>query len=249
MGTLAIDIETASPFQEPGSGEDGTEYYEWVAVAVGYRPDDESNPETDVFFRRGDWKDEHTAKFFDQLLEWCNSRDIDRTLTYNGAGFDFKHICNWAEQIDSKGIRTDTYPTIQRTFPTHIDLAPAVTDQHKSELLDKQPCLPLWKACQLEEVNEERVWYEDYNLDEDYISSLGISDRFVKAQHVGQAIGERFIKGIDLGMEETLTHQRLQQLLYDYAVGDVDVLFGLYDALGGANLERDYEYPLDEIDR
>lgn len=35
MGTLAIDIETASPFTEPDE-ENSTECYEWLSVAVAY---------------------------------------------------------------------------------------------------------------------------------------------------------------------------------------------------------------------
>ena len=249
MGTLALDIETASPFQEPGRGNRGSEYYEWIAVAVGYREDDQSDPEETVLFRRGGWEREYTADLFDQLTEWCDGREIDRTLTYNGVRFDLKHMGNWAEQIDAEGVRTDTYANLQRVFPRHIDLAPAATDRHENELWDDQPVLPLWKSCKLEGVNDDSIWYEDYDFNGDYFNSLGIDDRFVKGQHVGQVLGERFVDGVVAGLEKTSTHRELRRLLFDYAVGDVKVLFGLYDSLGGRNLDLDYEYPLDEVER
>lgn len=249
MGTLAVDIETASPFQEPGPGNRSTDFYECIAVALGYREDERTAPEETVIFRRGGWDLEYTADLFDQLTAWCDERDIERTLTYNGAYFDLKHLGNWAKKIDSEGIRTNTYADLQSVFPMHIDLAPASTDRHENELFDDQVILPLWKTCKLEGVNDESVWYDDYDFNEDYISSLGIGDKFVKAQHVGQALGEQFVDGIVAGLEETITHRELRRLLYDYAVGDVEVLFGLYDSLGGEELDSKYDYPLAEVER
>lgn len=80
MGVLAIDIETASPFQEPSPGENDTEYFEWVVTSVAYREDDQSELETDVQFRRGGWDDKYTADMLDQLLDWCDGREIDRVV-------------------------------------------------------------------------------------------------------------------------------------------------------------------------
>ena len=62
MGTLALDIETASPFESPGGGDfDDTQYFEFVACALGYRSDPTADPETTVLLRRGGWDDEYTA--------------------------------------------------------------------------------------------------------------------------------------------------------------------------------------------
>lgn len=249
MGTLAVDIETASPFREPDSGGRSTEYYEWLAVAVGYREHDQAAPEATVLFRRGGWDSEYTADLFDQLIEWCDGRNIDRTLTYNGARFDLPHMGNWAAAVDSRNVRTDTYANIKQLFADHLDLAPAATDRHEDELRDEQPILPLWKACKLEGVHEEKVWYEDYDFDGAYVEALGIDDRFVRGEHVGRVLGERFVDGITAGLEETKTHRELRRLLYEYAVGDVEVLFGLYDSLGSVELGPEYGYPLTEVDR
>jgi len=82
MGLLAIDIETASPFNEPQNQEDfqDTEYFELVAIALGYRPSEDSDTETAVLFRQGDWEPEATAELLDRLVSWCDQREINRTI-------------------------------------------------------------------------------------------------------------------------------------------------------------------------
>ena len=66
MGTLAIDIETASPKKEPSKQEhfSDTSYFELVAIAVGYR--DGSGVESDVLFREGGWEQKHTADLLER---------------------------------------------------------------------------------------------------------------------------------------------------------------------------------------
>lgn len=243
MGTLAIDIETASPFGEPAWDENDTGDFEWVAVAVGYRSTGASAPETDVLFRRGGWEEAHTADLFDRLIAWCDGRRTDRTLTYNGRRFDLKHVGNWAERLEADGVREGALADLERVLPGHVDLAPAARDRHEDRLLDGQPILPLWKACQLEGVDEERVRYGDYGLDDDYLSGLGVDASHVTGAHVGRVLGERYVEGVVAGLEGTSTHRRLRRLLHDYAVGDVDVLFDLYDALGGEALDDEYRAP------
>lgn len=36
MGTLVLDVETASPFEEPPANANNTRYFEWVAVGLAY---------------------------------------------------------------------------------------------------------------------------------------------------------------------------------------------------------------------
>ena len=48
MGTLVLDIETASPFEELAEDSNETQYYEWVAVGLAYVDDLGEVPETDV---------------------------------------------------------------------------------------------------------------------------------------------------------------------------------------------------------
>ena len=84
MGTLVLDIETASPFEEPPESSNDTQYYEWFAVSLAYADNLEKSPETEVMFRRGSWDDAHTIDLYQQMFEWCDQWNIDRLLTYNG---------------------------------------------------------------------------------------------------------------------------------------------------------------------
>jgi hypothetical protein len=247
MGTLALDIETASPFREPGPDDDDTAYFELLAVAVGYR--DASGTETDVLLRRGGWDDDHTAALLDRLVSWCRDRDVERTLTYNGVHFDLRHLGNWAEELDRTGVRSGLVDDLSAALPTHVDLALAARDRYRDRLWESQRVLPLWKVCDLAGVDEARVWYDDYGFNDDYLRGLDVDARFVKAAHVGRTLGARYVDGLVAGLTETTTHRRLHRLLTDYAAGDVDVLFGVYDALGGPTLDETYHEPVGALGR
>jgi DNA polymerase elongation subunit (family B) len=128
MGTLVLDIETANPFEEPPENSNDTQYYELFAVSLAYADDIESTPETEVLFRRGDWEDSHTIDLYQRMFEWCDERDVDRLLTYNGAWFDGKHLLNWAQDIDA----TRNHGFLERTealFENHVDVALAAADE------------------------------------------------------------------------------------------------------------------------
>lgn len=247
MGLLAIDIETASPFEEPSPGENDPRYFEWVITSVAYQSDRSSDPETDILFRKGGWDDEYTAEMLDQLLAWCDGKEIDQVLTYNGTWFDLKLIGTWAKQWEENGIREGGYSDLCSLFNQHIDLAKAAADQYSDELWDDQHILPDWKAYQLAGIDNESTWYSDYEFNDAYFDGLGIDSKHVKGKHVGQVLGERYVDGVVNGLEETSTHQELEQLLSDYAESDVADLFELYDVLGGDSLQNDYHYPLEEI--
>lgn len=248
MGTLALDIETASPFREPAPDDEGTECFEWLAVAVGYRPAPGGPVERDVLFREGGWDDEYTADLFDRLFEWCGGRAVDRVLTYNGRTFDLKHMRNWAEALVEDGVREGTDVELESLAAVHVDLVGPALAAHRDELLDDQETLPLWKVCDLAGVDEEKVWYEDYGFHDGHFSE-GFEYGFVRAVDVGRMLGERYVEGLEAGLEGTRTHGQLRELLYDYAVGDVDVLFELYDAFGGAELDAEYGGDLADVER
>lgn len=133
MGTLVLDIETASPFEEPPENSNDTKYYELFAVSLAYADDVESTPETEVLFRRGGWEDDNTIDLYQRMFEWCDQRDFDRLLTYNGAWFDGKHLLNWAQKIDA----TTDHDFLKRTealFENHVDVALVAADEYKAEL-------------------------------------------------------------------------------------------------------------------
>lgn len=239
MGTLALDIETASPFREPGPDDEGTECFEWLAVAVGYRPTPGGVVEREVLFREGGWEDECTADLFDRLFAWCEGRDVERVVTYNGRAFDLRHMRNWADALVEAGVREATNARLESLAAVHVDLVGPALAEHRDELLDDQDVLPLWKVCDLEGVDEEKVRYEEYGFHDGHFSEE-FEYGFVRAVDVGRVLGERYVEGLEAGLEGTKTHGQLRELLYDYAVGDVDVLFELYDAFGGPALDAEY---------
>lgn len=248
MGTLAIDIETASPFREPESGNAGTEFFEWLIIAVGFRDSPKEPPESEVLFRRGGWQDQYTADLFDRLSEWCEGREIDRMLTYNGNRFDLKHLANWAEALEGEGVRDEVYSSLRNLSTPHIDLSLPALARYEDKLWEDQVRLPLWKVCKFENVEDEKTWYGDYAFNNAYLPAE-IDAKFVKGKHVGQVLGERYVNGVEAGLEGTATHESLRQLLYDYASGDVDVLFDLYDSFGGDRLDAEFATTLDEVER
>ncbi|WP_250137895.1 hypothetical protein [Halorientalis salina] len=247
MGVLALDIEPASPFEEPDMEENATRCFEWISVGVAYRGDELNEPETSVLFRQGGWEPEHTADLFQQLIGWCEDRNVDRTLTYNGTRFDVKHLLNWAEELEESGEWSGLSSGLKSSCPNHIDLAKAATERHEDELQDGQPILPDWLAYKLENIDNDSIWYDDYDFDSGY--RLEIEDKFVKGVHVGQILGEKYVEGVQAGLDDTRTHQELKRLLYDYSISDIADLFALYDSLGGEQLEDDFHYPIEEIER
>lgn len=247
MGSLAIDIETCSPCEEPPKNSNATRYYEWLSVAVAHLGEGQVEPETAVMFRQGGWDEEYTADLFERFVDWCQSLDIDRTLTYNGTWFDLKHMLNWADSLEKTGLRPNARRDLIGCLPCHVDLAKAAADHHDDELWDEQVVLPDWKAYELEGIDNQSIWYDDYDLDPAYREGLGISDDFVKGEHVGRVLGERYVEGVVAGLEKTSTHRELERLLYDYSISDIVDLFPLYESLGGEALDREYHYPPEEI--
>lgn len=237
MGTLVLDIETASPFAEPPENSNETQYYEWFAVSLAYADDVESTPETEVLFRRGDWEDHNTIDLYRRMFEWYDKRDVDRLLTYNGAWFDGKHLLNWAQEIDATA-NHDLFEQTKALFDNHVDVALAAADRYADELWDDQHILPAWKAYKLAGIDDDSVWYDNYEFPDTYLSEIDGSG--VQGKHVGQVLGERYVDNVRAGIEETSVHRELTRLLEDYCLSDVVHLIELYDTLGGPTLNDTY---------
>jgi hypothetical protein len=249
MGILALDIETASPFEEPPADANDTAYFEWLSVALAYAEAPGEEPETTVLFRRGGWEREHTADLLDRFLAWCDGRTVDVTLTYNGASFDLKHIANWAAALAAAGTRPGALEDVDRALPEHVDLALAAADRHREELWDDQVVLPDWKAYQLEGIDATPTRYRDFEFNDDVFARLGIDDDIVKGAHVGRVLGEWYVEGVREGLEDTHTHRELRRLLVEYSLGDVVYLPRLYESLGGGSLHEQYHVPLEDVGR
>jgi len=237
MGTLVLDIETASPFEEPPENSNDTAYYEWVAVALAHSDTLDEQPDTEVLFRRGSWDDSYTIDLFERVFDWCEQRDIERLLTYNGTWFDGTHLLNWAQELD-KSTNTEFQRRTEALFENHIDVALAAADEYADELWDDQDILPDWKAYDLAGIDNDSVWYDDYDFPETYLSA--IDGPAVQGKHVGQVLGEQYVDNVNAGIEPTSVHQELTRLLTDYCTSDVTELIELYKTLGGPNLDDTY---------
>ena len=244
MGTLVLDIETASPFEEPPENSNETRYFEWFAVGLAYVDDLDDDPETAVLFRRGDWGDAHTTDLFERLFDYCDQRTVDRVLTYNGAWFDAKHLLNWAEALDATA-ESEIHARTEHLFENHVDVALAAADEYADELWDDQHILPDWKAYDLAGIDNDSVWYDDYEFPDTYLDE--IDGKAMQGRHIGRVIGERYVDNVTAGIEATSVHGELTRLLEDYCRSDVADLVALYTTLGGPDLDDTYRRPPNAI--
>jgi hypothetical protein len=197
-----------------------------------------------VLFRRGNWDDAYPRDLYEQLFEWCDRREIDRLLTYNGTWFDGKHLLTWARDLDSTA-DSELLERTERLFENHIDVALAAADEYADELWDDQSILPDWKAYDLAGIDNDSVWYDDYDFPDTYLSEVDGSA--VQGRHIGQVIGERYVDNVDAGIESTSVHRELAQLLEDYCISDVADLIELYSVLGGPDIDDTYYRPSSHI--
>jgi len=244
MGIVALDIETESPFEEPLSGVNETDYFEWVAIGLAYADDLGAEPETAVLFRQGGWSDTYTADLFERLFDWTGERPINRILTYNGTWFDGRHLLNWAGNLDADSDGEFRART-ERLFETHVDIALAAADEYADELWDDQHILSDWKAYELAGIDNDSVWYEDYDFPDAYLG--GIDGPTIRGQHIGQVLGEKYVTNVATGLEATSVHRELTRLLEDYCTSDVADLIELYNRLGGPQLDETYRRAAEHI--
>ncbi|AUV82840.1 hypothetical protein C2R22_15340 [Salinigranum rubrum] len=233
MGTLALDIETASPFESPDPSDfDDTRYFELVAVALGYRPAPNADPELAVFLRRGGWAVEHTADLLVRAMEWCDDRESDRLLTYNGEGFDLVHLRNWVDEAAETG-HSDLGERFDRLTARHLDLKRPATERYRDRLPGRASFHKLERVCRWEGIDVEETRYADYDLNPDFLRGVGVPERdaAVEGKHVGQGLGAAYVEGVAAGLDDRLTYRELDRLLRDYARSDVAALFELADAL------------------
>lgn len=233
MGTLALDIETASPFESPGGDEfDDTRYFELVAVGLGFRPAPTADPETTVFLRRGDWADDHTADLLERTVAWCAQRDVDRLLTYNGEGFDLVHLRAWAAELAAAGV-SDVCRDLDALTAAHVDLKGPATERYRDRLPGRATFHKLERVCRWEGIDVAETRYDDYDLNPDFLRGAGVppSATSVDGRHVGQGLGAAYVEGVAAGLTDSLTCRELERLLRDYTTSDVAVLFELADAL------------------
>lgn len=218
-GTLAVDIETASPFNDPGWDDfDDTVYFELVAIALGYQPEPDGPIETTVLFRRGGWDDDYTATLLEDAVSWCRARDASRTLTYNGDGFDAIHLRNWAALVS-----VDVEPLLVG----HEDLKHPATERHGNRLPEWKDFPKFETLCNWEGVETTPTYYSDYNLETSLEGYDAIDSAHSQGKHIGQVLGELYVDGLDNGDTGPCSIDDLERLISHYATGDIEPLFEL----------------------
>lgn len=226
MTTLALDIETASPFRTPGYDEfEETDCFELVAVALGHRPAPEAAVETAVLFRRGGWEPTHTADLLSRACSWATARVDGETpvLTYNGRGFDAVHLREWAGRLGTD--HPDLPRAVGRLFATHRDVAPVAGHRFRERsFTGRFPSLET--ACGWAGVDAPETRYADFDLDPSLLNR--VDGAHVTGRAVGRVLGEAYVDGAASDGPDPA----LEALLADYAAADVAPLFGLADALG-----------------
>lgn len=130
-------------------------------------------------------------------------------------------------------------------FENHVDIALAAADEYSDELWDDQHILPDWKAYNLAEIDNDGVWYDDYEFPDTYLSEIDESG--VQGKHIGQVLGEQYVDNVTAGIEGTSVHRELTQLLEDYCRSDVADLIELFTKLGGPTLDETYRRTASEI--
>ena len=222
MGTLAIDIETASPEKEPSKQEHfrNTSYFELVAVALGYN--DGKETETEVLFREGGWELEHTARVLESMLSWCEGRDIEKVITYNGNDFDLIHLRNWAQSLDQNGVAVDMSERVDSLFTRHRDLAELSFDKYRDRISGGGTSFE--RICKWEDIDVVETKYADYDLHESVYAEYGSK---VEGWHIGESLGEMYVNLRASGATDTKTYRQLEQMLVEYATGDIIPLFEL----------------------
>ena len=224
---LAIDIETASPFQSPHEGGfDNTDCFELVAVGLGYQSAPGAPVESTVLFRSGGWDDTWTAALLRDVVHWCASFNADGVLTYNGTQFDVIHLTNWADSLSQKGYITDTRDAIHQLFSSHIDLNTLAVQKYHDQIESWRSAIKLEQVCEWEDIPVIETKYSDYA-----IGSLrqdpAIDAEIVTNVHIGAILGEAFINSLESGTDQATEESELKRLLYDYTIADIEPLFTL----------------------
>ncbi|MFA9518478.1 hypothetical protein ACERIT_14910 [Halopenitus sp. H-Gu1] len=217
-GRLALDIETIQTVEEAELDLNNSNHLELLCIGVGYQPSANGPVEADVLFR----DDQSTAAeldLIDDLCDWLETREATTLLTYNG-DFDLGHIRGRAELASQASPQRDgsTVQRVEELFAqlTHNDLMrpglslEAVADVPETHwdiyAHDIDPTE--WRRTQ----KELGYFNEDRSLDDPVVSGSDIP-----------YFGQQFFAST----EESATHRALHEMIYRYAISDIEPLFDI----------------------
>lgn len=226
-GLLAIDIETASPHKEPkGDNFQDTEYFELVAVGLGYQSEPTADIETEVLFRNGGWDSEATSELLQRVSTWCGEREAEGILTHNGERFDEIHLKGWADEVTESGVWPEGSKEFDSLFSSHIDLNPLAVERYQDRLESWRDRVKLEDVCEWEELDVPETYYDDYELGR-LVEHDAIDSAHVTNIHIGKVLGEAYVEHQNRGSTGTEQFQELERLLQHYTKADIEPLFHL----------------------
>lgn len=175
-----------------------------------------------MLFREGGWEQENTARVLELMLSWCEGRDVENVITYNGNNFDLIHLRNWAESLDQNGVADDMFQRVDSVFTQHRDLAELSFDKYRNQISGGGTSFET--ICGWEDIDVVETKYSDYDLHESVHAEYGSK---VEGWHIGESLGEMYVNLRASGATDTKTYRQLEQMLVDYATGDIIPLFEL----------------------
>lgn len=217
-GRVALDIETIQTVKESELDLSNSNHLELLCIGVGYQPSPGVPVEADVLFRENS-SPAAELDLIDELCEWLETRNGTTLLTYNGE-FDLGHIRARAE-LACKAAPQGDEATIQRVEDlfgqlTHDDLKrpgfslESVADVPEThwDIYNHGMDPTEWRRNQKELGNFD----EDRPLDDPAVSGSDIP---------------YFSQQLLTSTESSPEHRALHEMVYRYAISDVEPLFKL----------------------
>lgn len=227
---LAIDIETASPHEEPDDFQD-TSYFELVAVGLGYQSGPDQSVEAEVLFRDGGWDSESTSDLLRRVHSWCDDRDAEAVLTHNGTAFDKIHLNGWAQEVANDGHWPAAETEMGSLFGNHIDLNPLAVERYQNRLEAWRDKVKLEDVCDWEDITVPETRYEDFDIGA-LTQHSAIDSPEVTNVHIGEALGEAYVEHKIRETTNTTQFGELERLLREYTASDIEPLFELARRFG-----------------
>ncbi|QZA88211.1 hypothetical protein K0C01_10525 [Salinarchaeum sp. IM2453] len=217
-GRLALDIETIQTVDEAELDLSNSDHLELLCVGVGYQPHPSGQIETDVLFRE-ELSPTAEIDLINELCDWLETRDANTLLTYNGE-FDLGHIRGRAK-LASQALPQQDRNVVERVEDlfsqlTHDDLMrpgfslETVADVPKTywDIYKHGMDATDWRYRQ----KELGIFDEDRPLDDPIISGSDIP-----------YFGRELLNST----KGTTKYRTLYEMIYQYAVSDVEPLFEL----------------------
>ncbi|MFB6186141.1 MAG: hypothetical protein ABEI86_04645 [Halobacteriaceae archaeon] len=216
-GIVAFDIETVSTVPESDLDFDNPDHFELLTIGVGFAPEHDVQPESDVLFRDG-FSEQAERELLDEFATYIESKNPDLLLTFGG-GFDRSQLLGRAARVDTED--GSVQERIESIFDTH-----ELNDIDRLGTLEDNADVPktYWDiynhSLQPSEWRQSHPrWDDDTDLDHPEVTNKDIS-----------YFGEKYLELCDMDTrnnDQEIEFRALEELIRRYTVTDVIPLFGL----------------------